>query len=74
MDDVDGYRNLQELLKKLDAALIGAPQTKAAAAAAQESSAKASSSCGPQGSLAEPLVRNLTHLLPLHHAPDMYTV
>jgi hypothetical protein len=54
LDDVDGYRNLQELLGKLDAALHVAPQAKEAAAAAA-GGAKASSG-GPRGSLAGPLV------------------
>lgn len=56
LDDVDGYKNLQELLSKLDAALHVAPQTKTSAAVlAGGGSAKATSS-GPRGNLAEPLV------------------
>jgi hypothetical protein len=56
---VDSYKNLQELLGKLDAALHVAPQAKDTAAAAAGGT-KASSG-GPRGSLAEPLVEHPLH-------------
>ena len=54
LDDVDGYKNLQELLSKLDSALHVAPQTKETATAVGGGSSTAAG--GPRGNLAEPLV------------------
>jgi hypothetical protein len=56
LDDVDGYKNMQELLGKLDAALHVAPRTKGTAAAASDGSSAKASSGGPRGTIAEPLV------------------
>lgn len=68
---MDGYKNLQELLSKLDTALHAAPPSKEAAAAMGTGggAAKASTSAGrgPRGGLAEPLVGSPEQRLALAH-------
>lgn len=58
LDDVDGYKNLQQLLNQLDKALHVAPATKQTAAAAAGDTLKvAAARQSPTGGLDEPLVR-----------------
>jgi len=57
LDDVDGYKNLQELLQKLDRALHVAPPTKQAAAADAPGTGSKTGGGVHAGTVAEPLVR-----------------